>query len=103
MKTDRVDVQMLLRTLIAWCRGERHVWSVVRIPSIDEEDLRRQPLQMRKSTLDVLLSRRVVGLRFNQHIEEDGPIVFEHACKLHLEGIVSKRKESTFRGAQRIG
>ena len=31
VKTDRVDVKMLLRTLIAWCRGERHVWSLVRI------------------------------------------------------------------------
>jgi len=41
VKTDRVDVKMLLRTLIAWCRGERHVWSPVRVPSIDEEDLRR--------------------------------------------------------------
>jgi hypothetical protein len=26
VKTDRVDVKMLLRTLIAWCRGERHVY-----------------------------------------------------------------------------
>ena len=41
VKTDRIDVKVLLRTLIAWCRGERHVWSLVRIPSIDEEDLRR--------------------------------------------------------------
>src|ERR1700747_646708 len=41
VKTDRVDVKMLLRTLIAWRRGERHVWSLVRIPSVDEEDLRR--------------------------------------------------------------
>src|SRR5262249_46964493 len=40
-KTDRIDLAKLLRALIAWCGGERHVWSVVRIPSVDEEDLRR--------------------------------------------------------------
>src|SRR5262249_24713850 len=40
-KTDRIDVGMLLRALIAWLRGDRHVWSLVRIPSVDEEDVRR--------------------------------------------------------------
>jgi len=32
-KTDRIDLAKLLRTLTAWCGGERHVWSVVRIPT----------------------------------------------------------------------
>ena len=41
VKTDRIDVEKLLHTLIAWCRGERHVCSMVVIPSVDEEDLRR--------------------------------------------------------------
>ncbi len=40
-KTDRIDVEKLLHTLIAWCRGERHVCSMVVIPSVEEEDLRR--------------------------------------------------------------
>jgi len=31
------------------------------------------------------------GIRFNEHIEGNGPTVFAHACKLGLEGIVSKR------------
>jgi hypothetical protein len=30
----------------------------------------------------------------NEHFEHDGPIVFAHACRLGLEGIVSKRKDS---------
>jgi hypothetical protein len=39
-KTDRIDVGMLLRALIAWGQGDRHVWSVVRVPSVDEETSR---------------------------------------------------------------
>jgi bifunctional non-homologous end joining protein LigD len=31
---------------------------------------------------------------------EDGEIVFRHACKLGLEGIVSKRKDSTYRSGR---
>ncbi len=41
VKTDRIDVENILHTLIAWCRGERHVCSIVVIPSVEEEDLRR--------------------------------------------------------------
>jgi transposase len=40
-KTDRIDVDLLLRTFLAWLRGEPRVCSMARIPSVDEEDLRR--------------------------------------------------------------
>lgn len=41
------------------------------------------------------------GLRFNEHLdEEDGPLVFAHACKLRLEGIVSKRRDSRYRSGR---
>src|SRR6201998_4854501 len=40
-KTDRVDVERLLRLLMAYLRGEPKVWSVVRVPSVAEEDDRR--------------------------------------------------------------
>jgi hypothetical protein len=59
---------------------------------LDGNHLRRDPLAVRKATLASLLSRAAPGLRFNEHLdEEDGPLVFAHACKLGLEGIVSKR------------
>lgn len=41
VKTDRIDLDMLLRTLLAWLRGEPRVCSMVRIPSEAEEDARR--------------------------------------------------------------
>jgi transposase len=40
-KTDRIDLDMLLRTFLAWLRGEPRVCSMVRIPSEAEEDMRR--------------------------------------------------------------
>jgi len=40
-KTDNIDVGQLLRSLMAYLRGEPKVWSVVRVPSVAEEDDRR--------------------------------------------------------------
>jgi len=39
------------------------------------------------------------GIRFNEHMEGDGPTVFAHA-KRGLEGIVSKRKDSPYRSGR---
>jgi hypothetical protein len=38
-----------------------------------------------------------LGILFNEHIAEDGPIVFAHACRLGAEGIVSKKVDSIYR------
>jgi bifunctional non-homologous end joining protein LigD len=64
---------------------------------LDGDDLRRDSLAVRKATLASLLSRAAPGLRFNEHMDEaDGPLVFAHACKMGLEGIVSKRRDSFY-------
>ena len=41
VKTDRIDTERLLRSLMAYLRGEPKVWSAVRVPSSAEEDARR--------------------------------------------------------------
>jgi bifunctional non-homologous end joining protein LigD len=61
------------------------------------ENLRHEPPEVRKATLASLLARVAPGLRFNEHMDEkDGPLVFQHACKIGLEGIVSKGKDSAY-------
>ena len=40
-KTDRMDVKKLVRQLVRYWRGERDVWSVVRVPSPEAEDSRQ--------------------------------------------------------------
>jgi bifunctional non-homologous end joining protein LigD len=64
------------------------------------DDLRRDPLEVRKATLRSMLAKAGLGLRFNEHLEGDGPTVFGHACKMGLEGIVSKRKDSPYRSGR---
>lgn len=40
-KTDRIDAEAMLRTLMAWWRGERQVCAMVRAPTREAEDARR--------------------------------------------------------------
>jgi bifunctional non-homologous end joining protein LigD len=47
-----------------------------------------------------LLRRAKPGLRLNEHIDEPGDIVFRHACRMGLEGIVSKRLGSRYRSGR---
>jgi bifunctional non-homologous end joining protein LigD len=63
----------------------------------DGKDLRALPLDKRKAKLARLLARAPVGIAFNEHTDEDGATVFRHACKLGLEGIVSKRLSAPYR------
>jgi len=68
---------------------------------LNGDDLRRDPLEVRKATLAKIVARAGHGIWFNDHIEEeDGETVFRHACKLGLEGIVSKRKGSPYRSGR---
>jgi ATP-dependent DNA ligase len=67
---------------------------------LNGDDLRRDPLEVRKATLASIVAKASPGIRFNEHIEGDGPTVFAHACKMGLEGIVSKRKNSIYRSGR---
>jgi ATP-dependent DNA ligase len=50
-----------------------------------------------------VLAKASTGLRLNEHIEhDDGEVVFRHACKMGLEGIVSKRKDSPYRSGRSL-
>jgi bifunctional non-homologous end joining protein LigD len=65
---------------------------------LDGEDLRREPIETRKSTLKSLLRGKHAGIVFNAHFIADGAIVYRQACA--LEGIVSKRLGSPYRSGR---
>ena len=59
--------------------------------------MRNLKLVDRKQRLAKVLARAGNAIQFNKHLAHDGPTVFEHACRLGLEGIVSKRLDSPYR------
>src|SRR5215469_16368969 len=68
---------------------------------LNGQDLRRAPLEARKRQLATLLRNARFGLQLNEHLKhEDGAVVFRYACKMGLEGIVSKRLGSSYRSGR---
>jgi bifunctional non-homologous end joining protein LigD len=64
----------------------------------DGNDLRDLPLIERKQQLAKLLGRaRRYSIRFVEHLTGDGQTVFDHDCRMGLEGIVSKRVDARYR------
>ena len=64
---------------------------------LDGTDLRTLPLERRKLKLRRLLpTSDEAGIQFTEHINGDGAKVFEVACKMGLEGIVSKRRDMRY-------
>jgi bifunctional non-homologous end joining protein LigD len=57
------------------------------------------PLEKRKAKLEKILAR-TEGMRFSEHLDGDGETIFEQACKLRLEGIVSKRRDFPYRSGR---
>ena len=68
---------------------------------VDGDDVRKLPLSMRKANLQRLLARRQEGIFVNPFERgEIGPDLFQAACRLGLEGLVSKRRDRPYRGGR---
>ena len=85
-------------------RGYRHdaaaVLCAFDLLNLDGQDLRRTPIETRKRILGKLLNHPREGIAFNEHCTGDGAIIFKHARALGCEGIVSKRRGSSYRSGR---
>jgi bifunctional non-homologous end joining protein LigD len=66
---------------------------------LDGEDLRKQPLERRRELLRLAIAG-LDDIHFSEHFEGDGSVLFQHACKFGLEGIVSKRRDQPYRSGK---
>jgi bifunctional non-homologous end joining protein LigD len=70
----------------------------------DGEDLRALPLGERKARLKQVLEARAKSktglIRYVEHFETGGDAILQSACKLSLEGIVSKKLDAPYRSGR---
>jgi transposase len=74
-KTDRMDVRKLLRMLMRYHNGERRVWSVVRVPTVEQEDSRQ-------------LHRELKALRAerNRHVNRIKGLLASQGIRMSIRG-----------------
>jgi transposase len=74
-KTDGIDGKALLRTLLAYKRGEPRVCAMVKVPTAEEEDRRRLCRERKVLTNErVLHVNRIKGLLFSQGVSGYEPL-----------------------------
>jgi bifunctional non-homologous end joining protein LigD len=67
---------------VLWCNGE---------------DLRTRPLLERKHALKQLLRGNTdKHLRLGEHLDGEGDVIFKHACRLGMEGVIAKRADAPY-------
>ncbi|WP_292125950.1 DNA ligase D, partial [Mesorhizobium sp.] len=90
------DYQALEREL-GNANSSRLIFYAFDLLHLDGRDLRQQPLVERKAALETLLKDSAPTLTYAEHLEVSGREMFDHACRMGLEGIVSKRADAPYR------
>jgi bifunctional non-homologous end joining protein LigD len=86
-----------LQVDLAEGRTDRMLYYAFDLLHLDGKDLVDLPLVDRKRLLSKLLAKAGDPIRISEHLSEKGDIVLRHACRMGLEGIVSKLRESPYR------
>jgi transposase len=106
-KTDRMDVEKLLSQLIRYRSGEREVWSVVRVPSVEAEDnrhLHRELESLKKDRTRHInrIKSFLVGQGIQMKVRGDFLEEIERVRKWNGSGLPEKLKPRIQREYQRL-
>lgn len=81
-------------------RTDRFIFYVFDLLYLDGYDVRTLPLIERKSMLEKLVGEATGPIRYSSHFNENGALVLSHACRLGLEGVVSKLRDGPYRSGR---
>jgi bifunctional non-homologous end joining protein LigD len=88
-----------LQNVLSAESGAKPLYYAFDLPYVDGYDLRKAPLVERKRLLRTIVGEAPL-IRFSDHVEGDGPAFFAQACRMGLEGIVSKRADSPYQAVR---
>ena len=92
-----------LQTALSECRTGQLVYFAFDLLFSEGEDLRGLPLSDRKERLRALLERHAKGgtsIRYVEHFKSGGDALLQSACRMSLEGIVSKKLDAPYRSGR---
>jgi bifunctional non-homologous end joining protein LigD len=81
-------------------RTDRMLYYAFDLIYLDGRDLTTLPLVERKRLLASLTADVSDPIRLSEHLDDRGEIVLRHACRMGLEGIVSKLRDSPYRSGR---
>ena len=84
-------------------RTDRFVYYAFDLLHLDSYDLTAVQLIRRKELLKTIISAETGTLRYSSHFDDGGDVLLKHACRLGLEGIVSKLAEDSYRSGRSKG
>jgi bifunctional non-homologous end joining protein LigD len=87
-----------LQNALGGAGGDEPVYFVFDLVHLDGSDLTRTPLEERKRALRAVLEAGNAGptLRYSDHVAGNGEAFLRHACRMALEGVVSKRRDAPY-------
>src|SRR5512132_1215359 len=86
----------LLQQDLKASRHDRMVFYIFDLLHLNGTNLRQFPLAARKNALASLLRKQPGPLRLSESLSGPGTSLLEHACKMGLEGIISKLAEASY-------
>jgi bifunctional non-homologous end joining protein LigD len=97
-----LSVFSMLQAALSAGESDSFVYYAFDLLHLDGEDLTSRPLVERKGALKALLDETggTGSIRYSEHFTEDGEHVWQQACRMNLEGIVSKRADAPYRSGR---
>ena len=95
----------LLQADLSENRSDRMVYYAFDLLHLNNESLIGEPLSERKSKLEELLIGQPsnAAVRYSEHFAQSGEIMLAHACRMGLEGVISKRIDAVYHSGRTRG